>query len=198
MKSARNPRVIFNKAYLANCATAHRPYSSLVKLLELKIQMVAIMKINVYFIVSLLLIAMQVACGDETSSPTANNNTGSVELEGTWESTCFADGDNYKVTTIIFTAIEMDLSGRVYGDSSCNGPFAQESGASGIYSIGDEIMTTNGVTAYEIDVTVMIANNEAIYMDIVQVEGDLMYVSGEGNVTVRPQTLDFDKAFYRQ
>ncbi|MGD8570234.1 MAG: hypothetical protein PVJ39_19260 [Gammaproteobacteria bacterium] len=68
---------------------------------------------------------------------------------------------------------------------------------SGTYTVGCPVTTTNGVTAYELDLVA--DSNGLTYLDIVGVENtDTMYLSGNTNTSTRPQSLDFNKTYMRQ
>jgi hypothetical protein len=144
---------------------------------------------------------MLVACGPEDSSPSrADSNVIDIGLEGNWESDCFADTNdgNYKITVLTFTATQVSVGSKVFdaADSSCSDTFGITSSLRGDYVIGNEITTSGGMSAYEIDITS--DANGLTYLDIVQVSGDELRVSGQINPTTRPQSLDHNKVFHRQ
>lgn len=153
------------------------------------------------FIIGLNLLAMLIACGQgDTSLSRADGNTIDIGLEGTWESNCFEDTDdnNYKIAELTFTASEVSVGNKVFdaADSSCSDTYGITSSLQGSYVIGDEITTSGGLSAYEIDITA--DANGLTYLDIIQVSGDELRVSGQINPTIRPQSLDHNKVFYRQ
>ncbi|MCG6971391.1 MAG: hypothetical protein LJE85_16620 [Gammaproteobacteria bacterium] len=164
------------------------------------------MKKHVYFWTGVLLTAALTACGENTASPTTDAAPIDIGQEGTWESNCFFDegdtvetnDDSYRITVLTFTSTDISIGNRIYdaADSSCSGNYDITSSINGTYSIGNQITTTGGMTAYEID---LLSNDNGLtYLEIIKIAGDMLNVSGQINTSTRPQTLDFDKDFFRQ
>ncbi len=129
-------------------------------------------------------------------------NGGTVtELEGTWSTTCLYDDywGTYDTGSITFSGNTFSSFGVEYSDSACT--VVDESySSSGTFAIGNSMITSSGVSANEVDVTLltMDGNNFTYtYYDIFRIDSDRLYfgdTDGEydGNsVAKRPIDLDF-------
>ena len=135
------------------------------------------------------------ACGGGDGFGSSNPNT---RVVGTWETACVMESPNYSLTRITFADGEVDSNKIIYSDSSCTTQTGTTSSISGPYIIGGSVATSNGVTAYELDVTVTLGGTDTTLMDILRVEGETLYLSGQASFQIRPTTLDYNKPYLKQ
>lgn len=81
----------------------------------------------------LLALAFLSACGG-TRQPTARDFY--LELQGSWESVCFIQGEGFKIQTLIFNNTQVSLNEKVFSDSAC-GNLIYESSASAFFTLGN-------------------------------------------------------------
>jgi hypothetical protein len=132
-------------------------------------------------------------------------------LEGTWRKACgpmdslFPD-DGYDIVTITVTINQFSSNIENYLDAACSQPDPDlpNPTASGSLSVGADVMTTNGVTATEVDTEITRSSNPDVFVeetyDIFYIDGDNLYF-GEFEADVpedRDDTLDFNRVFVRQ
>lgn len=144
---------------------------------------------------------------DENTNDDTNQSGFAAELQGKWEN-C----DNYGYGDIYeFSGSQMRYSTAIYESDICSTePMSTLAGTSADFTIGEEVITDGGLTAYEIDVTFTSSTHEDYeveegdqYFGIVYVDGDLLYFSEDSNgsgssASNRSTTLGFHTPFYRQ
>ena len=81
----------------------------------------------------LLLLILLSACGG-TIQPTARDFY--LELQGSWESNCFIQGEGFKIQTLIFNNTKVSLNEKVFSDSGCNN-LIYESTAEAFFTLGN-------------------------------------------------------------
>lgn len=142
----------------------------------------------------------------------------SADLAGTWSTGCVLDdtgdpADGYEIDTISFTGEEFTVSAASYSDAGCTAAVADDDDVDlgGTYTLGDAVLTTEGMEATEIDFSAELpavtgAEPAAVtFRDLVHVDGDILYL-GEGDFDdvddatsePRPDSLDLDDPFPRQ
>ena len=112
-----------------------------------------------------------------------------TELEGAWEY-CRTDGSRFRYT---FTNNRFLIEQFEHGNSSCIGIATDYFSDGGTFSIGESVVTDDGLTAKKIDVH---TDNDVYKYDIYKVMGELWYhgdySTGSGNsLQTRPTALDF-------
>lgn len=132
-----------------------------------------------------------------TSDGGSSCNSVSLDLEGTWVSGCVSTSSvESRIVQVTFSGDRVTVSRTDYSDDVCGSMPAFVSPLSGTFTTGCAVTTTSGMSAYALDVVA--DANGFTYMDIVKIEGDTMYLSGNINTASRPQSLDFDTIYTRQ
>lgn len=170
-------------------------------------------KLLIAFLVSLLLAVSGCLSDDDDNDDDDEIGEGWPELQGVWESDCFVvtgeDGasDAPQVHTIAIDGDQAEQDVEIYdeNDTTCSGAPIFEPFMLWRYEVGDEITTTGGVTAREIDVELLedpdgVGEHDEEY-DIFRLEDDdnTLYFGDEAGLSPedRPDTLDFTKPFTR-
>lgn len=133
------------------------------------------------------------------------------ELQGVWQSNCFVvpgeDGasDAPQIQTVDIDGDRAEVDAAIYDetDTTCAGATIVEASIVWRYEVGEEITTSGGVTAREIDVEVV--EDPADVTDFDE-EFDIFHINDDGNTLYfsadaaprsedRPDTLDFDRPY---
>ncbi len=145
------------------------------------------------------------------SASSANSNTQSTELEGTWKKLCAQadDGEHYDIVTVTFTRNTLSSNIENYEDSSCTIPlsYAPNPTASGTFIIGATVTLADATQAKELDSHIDTYAGAPFDIDeygLYRIENDLLYIEKKSepyNGTtpqLRPNTLDYNRPFHRQ
>lgn len=144
-------------------------------------------------------VSLLAACGGGGGGASGGGSSGAaINVTGTWLSSCEASDSSYRTTGITFTNSELTQNNQLYTEETCSVANGIASGIGGPYTIGSQLTTSDGVTAYELDVTITVNNVSATLLDIIRVDGNTMYLSGNATIGARPNSLDFDKVYTRQ
>lgn len=147
---------------------------------------------------------------DTTTGIINANNTPTI-LEGTWHKACgpiesqFPE-DGYDIVTITFTLNQLYSDIENYIDASCSQPFPDlpNPTAYSIIAIGEEVMTTGGLMATQVDTEITQSSNPDVFVDrtydIFYIDTDNLYLGDYEADTPenRTNTLSFDRVFVRQ
>ena len=133
---------------------------------------------------------------DNLSDPVSNTFVGS------WNTECYTiqDGGFTEYFTDE-TRIEANSTYtglfREYPEAGCTGNSTRTEAYNGSYSLGSAVVTSDGVTATELDIDGVYDGEPQVYQTIIYRSGDLLYFGlGEGDT--RPSRLDFDRPFILQ
>jgi len=148
------------------------------------------------------------SCGGSGSNATA------TILEGSWVKSCSAQDPNdpdtyYDVITVSFASNRFDSSVEIYTDTGCTIPDALSPNptASGNFTVGNNLTTTGGLEATELDSQVILSNGRTFNsndFNIFYITGNILYVgdtrgTNDGSTpALRPDSLDLNRGFDRQ
>lgn len=133
-------------------------------------------------------------------------------LEGTWFKECSLDSSEedgfYETIELKFSGNTIASDIKIYEDADCTVPFdfAPNPTASGVFLVGESVVTTDGVQATEFDTHITVydgAEFDIYEYDIFYIQGGELYfgeLSGEldaSSPSARPDTLDFERTFYK-
>ncbi|MGK0524140.1 MAG: hypothetical protein ACI92N_001779 [Pseudomonadales bacterium] len=127
-------------------------------------------------------------------------------LEGTWKKQCGnVDGEShYDIVTVSFTQGTFTTSIENYIDSGCTTPFQEAPNpiSSGVFSLGEDVLLSEGVTATEFNTHVTQFNGadfEINEYDIVYINNNVLYAGLESGSSpeLRPTSLNYNRQFYR-
>lgn len=176
-------------------------------------------------LVCTLVSAFMVGCGgggngsnpesvnEETGSSGEGEDNGTVTpgdqvtaLEGTWNKQCGkVDGEShYDIVTVSFTVGKVSTNIENYIDGGCTIPVQEAPNpvASGNFSLGENIVLSDGVTATELNTHVTRfdgAEFDIYEYDIFYIDNDTLYTSIESGSTPeqRPTSLNYNRPFDR-
>lgn len=147
--------------------------------------------------------------GSGSSQGGNDNASGTGEatvLEGTWRKPCgpVPGQEHHDIVTFTSTGNTFTTSIENYSDASCTNPYeyAPNPTASGTFTLGDDVLLSDGVTATEHDSHITQFNGSPFILDdynIIYIQGDMLYI-GEGEADTpeqRPTTLDYNRPYYR-
>lgn len=150
---------------------------------------------------------------EETGSPGEGEDNGTITpsdqitaLEGSWKKQCGAvDGEShYDIVTLSFSGGTYTTSIENYIDSGCTTPFqdAPNPVASGVFSLGENVLLSDGVTATELNIHVTQFNGadfEIYEYDVVYITNNVLYTSIESGSSpeLRPTSLNYNRPFDR-
>ncbi|MGH1487218.1 MAG: hypothetical protein ACRBCI_13475 [Cellvibrionaceae bacterium] len=154
--------------------------------------------------------------GGNTNSGNGNNGGASsggnttTELEGEWLKICGPidpafPADGYDIVRLTFMGDQIFTDIENYTDAACSVAFPQSPNptATSTFTLGEVVMTSNGIDATEIDIQITEFNGapfDEFEYDIYAIEDDNLY----GGTVIglspeeRPDTLDFIRVFVRQ
>jgi len=158
-----------------------------------------------------------IRCLSENSliTPTTDTDTsGSGSLSGTWLKPCGSvdntDPDSlYDIVEVTLTGSSFSSSILNYIDPSCSTllSMAPNPTSSGTHTTGENFTTTGGLTATEMDTHITQFNGAPFDIDdysLYYLDEDIVYFGdtegfkdGSSNA-LRSDTIDFNRAFYRQ
>ena len=155
--------------------------------------------------------ALSSVVSSESSSSTPAQ---AAELEGVWKKFCGAadlsDPDtHYDIITVTFSGNTLFSSIENYEDASCSVAlsFAPNPTASGTFSIGNSVTLIDATQAMELDSHINTYNGAEFKIDeygLYRIEGDVVYFEDDTEVKdgstpeLRPNTLNYNRPFYRQ
>lgn len=176
-------------------------------------------------LVCTLVSALMVGCGgggngsnlesvnEDAGSPGEGEDNGPVTpgdqitaLEGTWKKQCGrVDGElHYDIVTVTFTRGTYTTSIENFIDSGCLTPLPEAPNpvASGNFSLGEDVLLSDGVTATELNTQVTRFNGadfEINEYDIVYIKNNVLYTSIESGSSpeLRPTSLNYNRPFDR-
>ena len=141
-------------------------------------------------------------------------STGKTVLEGVWEKPCGIVEQSEE--EVIYDRVTLTFEGEYfysdienYQDSNCQAPYpvAPNPKSEGTLFIGDDVITTGGLSATEIDTEVTRYNGAPFTIreyTIFRLEVNKLYfgkgddvLDGESEET-RPKSLDYERIFYKQ
>ncbi|SFM32598.1 hypothetical protein [Marinobacter zhejiangensis] len=151
--------------------------------------------------------------GSGTDSSQGGNDHGSgasngepTVLEGTWRKPCgpVPGEEHHDIVTFTSTGNEFTSSIENYTDANCTNPHpdAPNPTSLGTFTLGDDVLLSDGVTATEFDSHITHFDGAPFIVDdynIVYIQGDTLYIGVEGGETPaqRPTSLDYDQPYYR-
>ena len=107
---------------------------------------------NIYIILILFLSFTIFSCAKK--SDTSSTTTTTTEVEGTWLTTCYDAGSNYKIQTLIVSGTSVSHKIQDYDDSSCSTDNGTWIDAYSSLSIGDNRTFTGGSTGHRFSLSV--------------------------------------------
>lgn len=144
---------------------------------------------------------------DQVAPPApALRQGGTTALQGTWRKACGANDEFFDVVTLTFRGDQFSTSIENYTDSRCSIPleYAPNPTATGRFSLGREVILSDGVTATEMDRHISQFNGAPFDIheySVVHIKDNVMYHPFDDeamdNPQHRPDTLDFSRAFKR-
>ncbi len=151
--------------------------------------------------------------GNDSGSGSSQDSNGSSSgsgqatvLEGTWRKPCgpVSGQEHHDIVTFTSTGNTFTSSIENYIDASCTTPYAEAPNptASGTFTLGDNVVLGDGVTATEHDSHITQFNGAPFIIDdynIIYIQDDTLYI-GEGEAETpeqRPTTLDYSRPYYR-
>jgi hypothetical protein len=109
----------------------------------------------------------------------------------------------YQTVELTFAAETVKSNIHLYEDAGCVVPFsfAPNPQAKGTYVIGEEVTSSQGVTAYSLDTH--LTERDSPFLEygytIFGIEGDRLYLGEDAETPAeRPTELNFDEFFIRQ
>jgi len=152
--------------------------------------------------------------GDSSGSGDGTSSGSTTVLEGVWTKPCgIADkldsDSHYDIVTATFSGNLYASNIENYIDAGCSVPFsdAPNPTADGTFSVGNEITTSSGTVARELDAHVTRYNGAEFdlhsYTTFV-ITGNTLYLGDESGVNdgttqaQRSTTLDFERAFFKK
>jgi len=147
------------------------------------------------------------ACNRDDDNPSPNTNVGgddgekpqppppttekiTKEIQGDWKTDCLSLKDGGTLMTAwSFTQSDFSLKQVQYSDDSCKNTKDKPLEGSGTYAIGNEVASSEGYTAYEIDLKSSGKTNKAL----VALKNDKFLINLENKDGSRPS--DFNNAF---
>ncbi len=169
---------------------------------------------------SLLMLSLFIitACGGGGSNTPANTvnivSTPTV-LEGSWKKSCSVSdpldpGTTYDIITLSFTGNSFTSDIKNYSDSLCTTPFsyAPNPTASGYIEIGNQVTTTGGLNATELDSHITTFNGAPFIEDdytIFIIQNNVLLMADDyddildgSTAQLRPDTINTNRQFIRQ
>lgn len=139
------------------------------------------------------------------SSCDSGGESNATELEGTWVTTCLMESSGSFEDTITFSGNTFSTSGKEYADTACS-VFDTNYSASGTFVIGNAMTTSSGLSAKEIDVTLLKIDGAGVSInvyDIYRIDGEKLYFGDDSlldatSVANRPIDLDFNEDYIKQ
>jgi len=134
-------------------------------------------------------------------------------VTGTWVYTCAPYLENtYSIETSVLADNKAILNEMVYSDSACSIDLGRTDVLTGTYSLGQQVTTTTGLTALELDLTLDAVNGTSFpggsitHYDIAYRNGNILYHGTSSAVSdldgstaaKRLNTIDFSDAGVRQ
>lgn len=161
------------------------------------------------------LIALISGCG---GSDDGNNNedgaSTTTELEGTWLKSCSAVDQNdpetlYDIVEAKFNNNKFSSSILNFTDSHCTTPlsFSPNPTASGIFSLGETVIASDGVESVLIDTHIDTFDGAPFIIDefnIYYLDNNTLYLGDDNNANdglseaTRPDTINYDRIYIRQ
>lgn len=164
--------------------------------------------IHLKIIITVLLVILNSGCGGSESE---NVNVVTTEVEGRWVNPCSAVNQSnpntiYDVFIITFTGNNFSFDIKNYSEASCTTPHKEipNPTASGVFTIGNSLMTTEGLQAKELDFHVSKSNGASFTADnfsIFYIAENILYfgVGNGGSVGSTPElrtsTLNFNRGY---
>jgi hypothetical protein len=102
---------------------------------------------NFYIILILFLSFTIYSCAKKSDSSSSSSST--TELEGTWVTSCHADGGKYVIKTLTATGTDMVRKWEYHSDSSCANDNDSYAGSATSVSVGRSITYSSGGTGHE-------------------------------------------------
>ena len=147
--------------------------------------------------------------GNKETQGNVDNNV--TDLLGTWERVCMSVGNTHFIVTSSFSSLgEMITKQVFYEDENCTVENGDTNYVQSNYRIGEEITTTDGVTARKIDFDLKQTVFNGVKQDpfpitsyaIYLVQGETYYQANFNGVvpiieTNRPTTLDYDNYYIK-
>ncbi|MBU2953685.1 hypothetical protein [Marinobacter sp. F3R08] len=149
----------------------------------------------------------------DTGTPEEGEDNGTVTpgdqvtvLEGTWKKQCGSvDGEShYDIVTVSFTLGTFTTSIENYIDSGCTIPLQEAPNpvSSGNFSLGEDVVLSEGLTATELDTHVTQFDGayfEIYEYDIIYINNNVLYAGIESGSSPeqRASSLNYNRPFYR-
>ncbi|VAW89541.1 hypothetical protein MNBD_GAMMA18-484 [hydrothermal vent metagenome] len=133
-----------------------------------------------------------------------------TELEGAWIETCHGLTTGYEIESATFAGNTFTISQKKYSDSACTVVNGTNS-ATGTFTIENSITASSGLSAKEIDVTILVINGSdasITFYDIFRIDGDKLYFGDAGEydeneddweysgITEEKRPIDLDFSWY--
>lgn len=147
----------------------------------------------------LLALVLLTACRDESDGGNGKTNVISLDLEGTWITSCYLDGVNkYTIEEMIFSGNAVDANFKFWSNASCSGNPASSGSAFGTFTLGETITPVSGNEAVQIDLDLDFNGSKIVLQDIISQNDNAFNLGVANGGNGRPTELDFNITYLRQ
>jgi len=151
----------------------------------------------------IVLLLTVVACDEQESqwvldNSDLKNRSNSVIIYGTWVSPCEQVNTGYVQAQLSFDNGLILQKIQFHPDANCIVAEKQATLIAGGYTIGKEVLTPSGITAREIDITIVEDENEVNYLNLFYLQSDVLYMGIIQSDQTRPPDIDLNYLYYRK
>lgn len=122
----------------------------------------------------------------------SGNNLQFPQIEGSWNSPCERGAVEYVQRHLRITATTFHQENQFHPDINCANKVKPPFVISGSYEIGNDVVTSNGIVAKQIDFIADSDDTTVRLPDIVYIQNNNMYFGVEQKSNIRPVELDFN------